>query len=76
MPTSISDHDLIYTALKLKRRRPKPSYVITSPAELATQINGFFTSTTQEFEPLMPAQTLPNIVPPDLLVTLEKVSSN
>ena len=50
--------------------------VITSPAELATQINDFFTSITQEFEPLMPAQTPPNVIPPDLLVCLEEVSSD
>ena len=52
------------------------SDVITSPAELATQINVFFTSITQEFEPLMPAQTPPNVIPPDLLVSLEEVSSD
>ena len=26
MPSSISDHDLIYVVLKLKRQRPKPVY--------------------------------------------------
>ena len=51
------------------------SDVITSPAELATQIYVFFTSITHEFEPLMPAQTPPNVVPSDLLVSLEEVSS-
>ena len=50
------------------------SDVIISTAELATQINVFFTSITQEFEPLMPAP--PNVVPPDLLVFLEEVSSD
>ena len=50
------------------------SDVITSPAELATQINDFFTSITQEIEPLIPAQTPPNAIPPDLLVSLEEVS--
>lgn len=74
--TSVSDHDLIYTILKLKRWRPRLVYVISSSAELATQINGFFTSTTQEFEPLMQAQTPPNIVSPDLLVSLEEDSSD
>ena len=52
------------------------SDVITGPAELATQINDFFTRITQEFEPLMPAQTPPNVIPPDLLVSLEEVSSD
>ena len=51
------------------------SDLITSPAELPTQINVFFTSIIQEFEPLMPAQTPPNVVPPDLLISLEEVSS-
>ena len=47
--------------------------VITSPAELATQIT--LKCITQE--PLMPAQTPPNAVPPDLLVSLlEEVSSD
>lgn len=31
---------------------------------------------TQEFKPLMPAQTPANVVPPDLLVSLEEVSSD
>ena len=29
MPSSISDHDLIYVVLKLKRQRPKPVYITT-----------------------------------------------
>ena len=29
MPVSISDHDLIYTVLKLKRQRPKPTFFTT-----------------------------------------------
>ena len=29
MPSSISDHDLIYAVLKLKRQRPKPVYITT-----------------------------------------------
>ena len=29
MPSSISDHDLIYAVLKLKRQRPKPVYLTT-----------------------------------------------
>ena len=49
------------------------SDVITSPAELATQIT--LKCITQE--PLMPAQTQPNVVPPDLLASLlEEVSSD
>lgn len=52
------------------------SNIITSPAELATQINDFFTSITEEFEPLTPIQTLPNVIPPELLVSLEEVSSD
>ena len=36
----------------------------------------FFTSITQGFEPLMPAQTPPNIVPLNLLVSLEEVKSD
>ena len=46
---------------------------MTSPTELATQIV-FFSSITQEFEPLMPAQTVPNVIPSDLLVSVEEVS--
>ena len=49
------------------------SDVITSPAELATQINVFFTGITQEFETLMQAQTPSNVVPLDLIVSLEEV---
>lgn len=51
------------------------SEVITSPAEVATQINIFLTNITQEFEPWMTAQTPPNIIPSDLLVSLEEFSS-
>lgn len=29
MPSSISDHDLIYTVLKIKRQRPKPVHITT-----------------------------------------------
>ena len=29
MPSPISDHDSIYTVLKLKRQRPKPVYITT-----------------------------------------------
>ncbi|XP_068750911.1 uncharacterized protein [Montipora capricornis] len=29
MPSSISDHDLIYVVLKIKRQRPKPVYITT-----------------------------------------------
>ena len=49
------------------------SDIMTSPTELATQIV-FFSSITQEFEPLMPAQTVPNVIPSDLLVSVEEVS--
>ena len=53
------------------------SDVITSPAELARlKLMYFFTGITQEFEPLIPAQTPPNVVPPDFLVSLEEVSSD
>ena len=29
MPVSISDHDLVYAFLKLKRQRPKPTFITT-----------------------------------------------
>ena len=35
----------------------------------------FFSLVLLEIEPLMPAQTPPNKVPPDLLISLEEVSS-
>ena len=49
--------------------------VITSPAELATRVNVFFTSITWEFVPLKPVQTPPSVIPSDALVSLEEVSS-
>ena len=29
MPVSMSDHDLVYAILKLKRQRPKPTFITT-----------------------------------------------
>ena len=49
---------------------------INSPALLAAQINDFFTSITQEFEPLTQVQTPPKVISLDLLVSLEEVSSD
>lgn len=36
----------------------------------------FFTSITQEFEPLTPVQTPSNVIPSNLFVSLEEVSSD
>ena len=50
--------------------------VITSPAELATQVNNFFTGLTEQFDPLTPVQTPPNVIPSHLFVSLQEVLSD
>lgn len=49
---------------------------INSPVLLAAQINDFFSSITDEFEPLTQVQTPPNVISSDFLVSLKEVSSD
>ena len=68
---------LIYSPPTLMRFPPKKGVNSVPPILLVldtTQCSLFII--TQEFKPLMPAQTPANVVPPDLLVSLEEVSSD